>query len=272
MASADGTRVAMLGDVQGRLDALNRALSSLGVKRGRTEAEETWPEGLTVVQVGDLIHRGPASDAVVAVAARELRAGRWIQLFGNHEAVHLPAGRWIVPGDERLSPETIATIEHWYDCDVAQMAVAVDGLLITHAGMTARRWRDLGCPATADEAAGALNFQARLDPVAAFRAGWVLTGTTLADPGVIWTHPAVELYPGWLGEPVVPFGQVHGHMSAFRWHTGAWDPATPRELRRGAIVDIASHHLTVTIGGQPFIGIDPDLGPRAPGNLVPFVR
>ena len=268
----DGARVAMLGDVQGRLDALNRALASLGVRPGRTVAEESWPADVTVVQVGDLVHRGPASDAVVATADRHLReSGRWIQLLGNHEAAYLPGGRWVVPGHEQLAAETVATIKRWYEDDVAQVAVAHDGMLVTHAGLTARRWHALGEPATAEAAAQALNAQAHFDPYEAFRAGWVITGTTAADPGVIWTHPTVELYPGWQAEPDVPFGQVHGHMSAFRWHTGAWDPAMPAELAREATVDVAAHHLTVTIGGRPFVGIDPDLGPRAPGNLVPLV-
>ena len=206
-------RVAMLEDVQGRLDVLVDALDRLGVS-----LDSDWPDDLVVVQVGDLVHRGPSSAGVVALVDQliSLSGGRWIQLIGNHEATYLPGGRWHVPNDEHLPDETIATIRRWHERGTAQLAVAVEDVLVTHAGLTRSRWDVLGQPATSAEAADAINAELRSDPEAAFRAGWMLAGVSSldADPGVIWAHTTCELYPGWQHAASVPFGQVHGHLSA----------------------------------------------------------
>lgn len=263
-------RVAMLGDVQGRLDVLVDALARLGVS-----LDSDWPEYLVVVQVGDLVHRGPSSAAVVALVDELIGRsdGRWIQLIGNHEATYLPSGRWHVPNDEHLPDETIATIRRWHERGMAQLAVAVEDVLVTHAGLTHHRWDRLNRPANAAEAADAINAELRADPEAAFRAGWMLAGSSAADadPGVTWTHTTRELYPGWQRAEVVPFGQVHGHLSAFKWNSNRWDHFTPTELRRTATVDRESRHLTVLIGGKPFTGVDPGLGPHSSRGLVPLV-
>ena len=53
-------RVAVIGDVGGHVEELRRELRALG-------ASETGvlPDDLVVIQVGDLVHRGPDSEAVV---------------------------------------------------------------------------------------------------------------------------------------------------------------------------------------------------------------
>ena len=49
------------------------------------------PEGLAIIQVGDLVHKGPDSGECFALADRFLVSspGRWVQLVGNHEAQYL---------------------------------------------------------------------------------------------------------------------------------------------------------------------------------------
>lgn len=83
--------MAVLGDVGGHLAALRAELTRLGVPDG---GDGPIPADLTVVQVGDLVHRGPESDAVVALVDRHLSATprRWLQVVGNHEAFYLRRG------------------------------------------------------------------------------------------------------------------------------------------------------------------------------------
>ncbi|WP_233594971.1 metallophosphoesterase [Amycolatopsis sp. WAC 04169] len=73
-------RVAIIGDVGGHPDQLRRALAWLGA------TGERLPPDLTVIQVGDLVDRGPDSTGVLDIVANLLDDGRWIQLAGNHEA------------------------------------------------------------------------------------------------------------------------------------------------------------------------------------------
>src|ERR1700755_2285929 len=81
-------RVAVIGDVGGHLLELEAALASLGATGG----DHRLPDDLTVVQVGDLIDRGPDSAGVLDLVDRYLdnQPAQWVQLIGNHEAQYLP--------------------------------------------------------------------------------------------------------------------------------------------------------------------------------------
>src|SRR5215470_18849911 len=102
-------RVAVIGDVGGHADQLREALARLGTDGdeprlpGGAQAEPGFggaehpprlPEGLTVIQVGDLVDRGPDSTGVLDLVGRYLeeQPDQWIQLAGNHEAQYLPGG------------------------------------------------------------------------------------------------------------------------------------------------------------------------------------
>ena len=61
-------RIAVIGDVGGHLVQLEAALASLGASR----VDHRLPDDLTVVQVGDLIDRGPDSAGVLDLVGRYL--------------------------------------------------------------------------------------------------------------------------------------------------------------------------------------------------------
>jgi hypothetical protein len=69
-------KIVIIGDVGGCSDQLTQSI------RPVTDG------GTLVIQVGDLIDRGPNSRGVLALVQQRLRAdpGRWIQLIGNHES------------------------------------------------------------------------------------------------------------------------------------------------------------------------------------------
>ena len=264
--------VAVFGDLSGHSKPLYEALENLDVDL----AVGTIPEGLTIVQLGDLVHRGPDGDEAVAFVDRMLEAnpGQWIQLLGNHEAHHLGGPRF---GVCDCGPATVSTLGRWLADDRAQLAVALeleDGneVLVTHAGLTCDRWLSLGSPRTAAEAAEAINEQLREDRKVAFAAGDMLHGFEDDLPGVVWAGAGGELYASWTGRYEPPFDQAHGHSSALDWDRGQWYLGMPRQLERGAIVDPLTRHLTVTIGNAKFHSIDPCYGRHDPSwPLVPLV-
>ena len=88
-------RVAIFGDVGGHARPLFDALVRLGMDPDTL----TIPFDLTVVQVGDLIHRGPETGGVLNLVAQIIatQPARWVQLVGNHEALYLP-GRFASGG------------------------------------------------------------------------------------------------------------------------------------------------------------------------------
>jgi hypothetical protein len=251
-------RVALLGDIGGHAAELRNALDALGCD---TEAG-TVPDRLLVVQVGDLIDRGPDSAEVVRLAESFIRnAGSgYVQLFGNHEGqrftdLHL---KHVDP----LPDATLATIHRWWSTRRAHLAIALDTdqfgpLLVTHAGLSPAMWRSIGSPDSARKTAEVLNAWVGTDADRAF------TPPPRSDdrsfrPGVTWGEPA-DLYTAWLTEnEPPPFAQVHGHASAWSWKRDRWRKSTPSIVRDAPVdIDGERRHLRVEIRGKTFVGIDP---------------
>lgn len=253
-------RVAVIGDLAGHLAELDRELEQLGA------IDLVLPDDLVVVQVGDLIHRGPDSDGVVARVDQYLRTQpeHWYQLVGNHEAqyLHEPAFDW----PEHIADDAAETLNDWWQARVMTPAVAIttgsEQWLATHAGLTQGFWRRaLDAPADARLAARALNsFAGRHDRVL-FAAGEMLGGGRPSfDAGPVWASAANELVPSWLGIEL-PFSQVHGHSMIVDWRRRQLRCAP--ELAEYVTVDEASAHETVTMPGGRIVGVDPGHGRRA---------
>ncbi len=77
-------------------------------------------------------------------------------------------------------------------------------------------------------------------------------------PGVTWGEPA-DLHAAWLAEvDPTPFGQIHGHASAWSWKHRRWRKSTPDAVRDAAVdIDPDRRHLRLDLRGMAFVGIDP---------------
>lgn len=77
----------IVGDVHGCLDELLEVMSQLGyaVEREGGEFKVTPPEGRTLVFVGDLVDRGPATPDVLRLAMTMVEAGQAVCVPGNHD-------------------------------------------------------------------------------------------------------------------------------------------------------------------------------------------
>ncbi len=262
-------RVAVIGDLAGHLDELRAELRRLGAD----PATDELPGDLIVVQVGDLIHRGPDSAGVVALVDQYLREqpAHWVQLAGNHEAQYLriPAFDW----PEQLDDSAAATLRRWWDSGVMKIAAAVraggEEWLISHAGLTEGFWREaLDAPATAAEAARAVNSFIGTHEAVLFHAGEMLGGGRPDfTAGPVWAAAGTELLPSWLrtGRPM-PFSQVHGHSMAFqqrerdrRWRR----PRGSRAVDAVLTVDQEAAQETAVISGGRIVGVDPGHGREA---------
>jgi hypothetical protein len=235
-------RVAAIGDIGGHQTVLHEAIRSVG---GDPDAG-TLPDDLVVIQVGDLVHKGPDSGGAVALADHMLRTSprQWIQLFGNHDIAHIGGPQ---PPDCSacvLMEETVSTLRSWWADGLARLAVAVersDGdILVTHAGLTVGCWHDLGSPTTARTAAIALNSTVGQPGSPAFAAGRLLTNETDVHAGPCWAEVVHELYLPWIKHLTMPFHQVHGHAAPWNWDDNAYWPGTPASVE----FRCTPHHLT----------------------------
>lgn len=261
-----GGRLAVIGDIGGHVDALREELSRLGVA---DDGGGIIPADLRIVQVGDLIHRGPASEAVVELVDTHLRRQprRWTQIVGNHEAHYLRRRQFSWP--EKLDPAAVALLREWWRRGVLQAAVAFraagEEFVVTHAGVTRGFWEEvLGSPPGAFATARAVNAMAGLDDRRLFRAGTLISGLP-PDPlaGPVWAAAGQELVAHWLDVPL-PFSQIHGHTTVFDWDSGRW--YVDGVARERTVADEATKHVTVSLDGGRLIGVDPGHSAQARGG------
>lgn len=229
----------IFGDIGGHYVPFMKALGKLGVDTDTGVV----PEGKVIIQVGDLVHRGPDSDKLVefvdaALGIKPERSrGRWVQLLGNHEGHHVggPQFAQTVQGQHvewELSPASEKTLKKWSRSKQALMAASLirtdtkepRSMLVTHAGLCRQTWAALGFPMSAEEAALRLNAQ-RVQ--LAFAPGWMLGGYmrgkdgNMQPPGVAWASAAKEVYPSWAARDAL-FDQVHGHSTLWNWYDQSW--------------------------------------------------
>lgn len=267
-------RVAFFGDVGGHAQQLRKALITLGAD----PLTLTLPTDLTVVQVGDLVHRGPDSAGSIAIAgtAMSTQPRQWVQLVGNHEAYYLTPPKFHWP--ERMAEDDLETLYEWWRTRRMRVAAAVEvdgdpcGYLVTHAGLTEGFWRHfIGMPAGALAAARALNaLVGRIHENWIYRPGVMLTGVVDLSAGPLWASAPDELLPSWLASSApAPFHQVHGHSSTIDWVTGRryGHSELPVELTE----DTGSRHATAVIEGRTIVGIDPGHGRRPAKSWGPLL-
>lgn len=267
-------RVALFGDVGGHAEQLRAALVELGADPTTLEL----PADLTVVQVGDLIHRGPDIPGSISIArtAMARQPDRWVQLAGNHESYYLTPPRFHWP--ERLPEADLETLYEWWRTRRMRVATSVEvvgepwGYLITHAGLTEGFWRHfIGMPGDASAAARALNsLMGGIHENWLYRPGVMLTGVVDLAAGPLWASAPDELLPSWQASAApAPFHQVHGHSSTVDWTTGR-EYGRPDPLIE-LVEDPVRRHATAIIEGRRVIGIDPGHGRRAARSWGPLV-
>lgn len=252
----------VIGDIGGHAHVLEEVLKSAGANPDTGEL----PDGLGVVQVGDLVRlsarAGRESDRCVEIADRFIGypGSRWVQLVGNHEVACLGGPR--MPGWKRpeaaLSGRTIETLERWWKerSMVLAEVVEVSGqrTLVTHAGLTSGFLQTLG---TGDLSSTAqqLNHLAGEDFAQWMRPGVLVSGEADLAADCIWADSGRELYPSWK-ERKMPFSQVHGHSQLFIWEKNAWSAAAPRWAKKACEVDVLKRQVRFERDGKFLLGID----------------
>jgi hypothetical protein len=243
------TTIVIIGDVGGCVEQLAKAAAAV------TEDPDT-----VVVQVGDLVDRGPDSSGVLALVRQQLEAPtrRWIQLIGNHESQYL-GGDAFWP--EQLGQHDAALLRTWWMKEWMRVAAALrtaDGqeFLVTHAGLTVQSWRELGEPVTAATAADLLNTRPE-------ELLW-------HDRGPLWAEAGPDVYQSWLhAKEPTPFGQIHGHSTIVNYQHRTW--LCGERVRQRSTVDWTARHTVTQVGTSRFIGIDPKHGREGAPCWSPLV-
>lgn len=243
-------RIAAIGDIGGHSAVLADAIRRLG----GDPVTGDLPSDLAVVQLGDLVHKGPDSGGAVRLVDRMRRRNpsHWIQLLGNHDLAHI--GGPMPPECDRcdLTADTVDTLRRWWGEGHCFLAAALrtvaDETLMTHAGLSVGCWSDLGEPPTAVATAAALNATVGKGDSPAFRAGRLLNGEPDVQAGPCWAEVSQEIYQPWIVRAVMPFQQVHGHAAPWDWAANAFWPDTPVDVRARCHPDATVRRTTTVLG------------------------
>ena len=221
----------IFGDTGGHANELFTALSELGVDLKTGEI----PEDIHILHVGDLVHKGPGTDRIVALVNRVASKNpeRWTQIIGNHEAMHIGLSKPFTKCN--CSDTTISTLISLRDSNFLKLAASVSGdnfseiagkdALITHAGLTNTLWRE----------AGRLSAQGMVDHINMnlnnyLAAGLVPTDVYNEKAGVFWAEALHEVRGSWVKSgDEAPFHQVHGHIPLFKWELGRYYEKMPTD-------------------------------------------
>lgn len=263
----------MIGDVGGELEQLATCLAALGV------TPTVWPDGLHVVQVGDLFGGTEHDRDVAHMVQPHLYAGRWTQLVGNWE---LPA----VGGPEVTNrrgvgadPEALSMFSRWHGAGLVRYSTTVTSTsgrtaVVTHAGLT-RDWLARNVHCRLDDAAAVVTAvnNAKVDVL--HFGGEMFQGSRAhqgSAPSPVWASTP-ELWRSWSDKPT-PWPQIHGHTTSRDWGRRRWTDWTPTALAAHAHPDDARRRVRWQPEGHPhpIWGIDPGLWQRSPiGSLQPLV-
>lgn len=272
-------KILIYGDIGGCLDEFIASLERHGCFI--TPSGIDAPDDVVIIQVGDLIDRGPKSNELVALVHKTLRYQAeqterprwWIQLFGNHEGNQIGGARFS-GYDDYTDAKAKKRLRKWWDKKLAFMAVGVETAegpwLITHAGMSVSWWKSYGLRYDLAENVKLLNGESLSY---AFLPGNQLEGWAHHGPaGVAWADCMEHVYAQWARwaaqGKAIPFNQVHGHSSAHKWGPGTTNPwmkvlrsnAKKEGLSMTFKADGKRRFTICTIGGSTFYGIDQKLG------------
>jgi len=257
-------RTYVIGDIGGHLSSLEYALARAGIRKPSLRL----PPDVYVVQVGDLIDRGPFSYECVVLAHQVASAnpGRYIQLAGNHEANWISLHNHFNTDSDSAAVNEILSWTNEGGMYLAAYIERPEPWLLTHAGLTRGVWESLSCPGSVADSAKAIN-DAWENPLfynSVAKPGMILGNPVSNSAGVFWSDAARELIPSWDGHEM-PFNQAHGHSVPWDYYRHNWKvPASAPHTR---FVNEDRRHVTTKVANMSIVSIDPCLGVR--GN-VPF--
>ncbi len=264
--------VFVFGDIGAHRDLFEESLKQLGCDTNRG----IIPEDKAIVQVGDLIDRGPDSDGTVDLVERFIESPQWIQLVGNHEGQYLGGVRFTTSrSNVDPSKETTRKLLRWYRQNLLKHCVGVvsggEPYLITHSGMTCYYWREtLGEKTDLSALVTTIN---QLPSRVFMEEGDSFDPNTDKEPGPIWSHckMVIQSWKTALGLKIpMPVNQIHGHQALINWATLSRHPETAYQ-GPSVYIDSAARISNVEIGEKKIYQVDPGLGKYASWVPQPLV-
>lgn len=245
-------KVFVLGDIGGHASSFKEALTFAGYDFETNKL----PVGVSLVQAGDAIHKGPDSKKCLDIIEKLFEYDNdFSYLLGNHEALYV--GKTNFGWKDKLDSYDASRLKSWFKEGKLPLMKAFtskaggDGI-ITHAGLTRNVWKNLDSITNVEKLTRRVNTSSNQS---LFAPGMMLTGVKNVDAGVIWAQAPQELIMPWVKKKDLPFNQIHGHSSAYWWGKNTF--TMDETLLPEYFLDKDKKHLWVKTNNKYIIGIDP---------------
>lgn len=270
---------AVFGDVGAHYGVLRDSVIGLGV----TEQDGNYviPHNLTIIQLGDLVNKGPNSnlcvqfvDAIMETNNSDGQKGQWIQLIGNHESNYIPGAPKFWPNDCDL--HSVDTINRWWDDAKAKLYYMIpqdEGkpFIVTHSGVSAYTYQMFQEDEdySADAFMKILDYWQKNNMRVVSKPGIMLTGKYTLTAGVFWAEAYSEVYNTWkYFKKEAPFHQIHGHSTAFDWSSKTFYSHIGEPFKKEVILDPVKRHSLWSYENTNYYGIDPGFGKTSQGRKL----
>jgi hypothetical protein len=270
--------VFVFGDTGGHFSPLLSSLRKIGVD---TTDTLNIPDGIQIIHLGDLIHKGIHSNDLVEIVDSLIRKnpGQYIQLLGNHEFQHIKGAPIFWRCD--CNAKTVSIINKWYNEGLAVPSYYLSApvvfnvpkslrfdtnlikdkdILFSHAGLTHDFWGHIGSPKTAKLASERLNKLSVRDVTIP---GMMLAGGSPHGPvGPVWALSTSEVFASWTQEGVIspPFVQINGHSPAYQWQRKVWHAGTPLQFKKRTKLDVENRIMYTSVQDSLQLCLDPGFG------------
>lgn len=276
----------IFGDTGGHMKQLFASLREIGVD----PREGTIPEGVRIIHLGDLIHKGPHSSLLLETVDTLMRnnPGQWVQLLGNHEFQHIAGSPYFWRCD--CSEEDVSILNAWFNEGLAGATFAISkiknvklevsdkpkfeipdtGVLFSHASLSWHWWaafKKLSDPV-------ALSNRLNLLDVSVITTPGEMLGVSGTQPGPVWAIGNSEVFDSWNNkDDIMPFMQIHGHTTSYQWGAGRWWRKDKwfQPFVKATKLNPDARAVITSLAGNLLVGIDPGYGTKADGTNQPYL-
>lgn len=281
----------IFGDSGGHKVPLQRSLTDLGADLDTF----TLPDDITIIHLGDLIHKGPHSSLLLQMVDGFIQnnPGQWVQLLGNHEFQHLNGPSFwrcnCTEEDKRI-------LQKWWETGEAKVSFGLDNItppnleisarpklvtpsetwLFTHAGLSFDWWEIAGFESSAVDISQKLN---SLSVKQVTTPGELLYGPSSKyaydPPGPVWAIGNTEVFLSWQKSREKPtFNQVYGHTTSYAWSRKTWwgGGLNLKDFKAASKLNPETRAVLTDLGDNILmVGIDPGYSNYADQKKQPYL-